>query len=166
MIGTNSYELGLLTAFRAFKNTHEMLLLSLLTCQSISRQVIVFSFCSDCFAGRRATTNPIEAMFFFCLYSVIGKCCQSQEICLQYFVNITILEQNACWMLQKTIHLARKPFPNFFRVLRMKLCHLPCCCCCSTQVKNFIHWLRDSNPFNCPTLNEILKDPWIAQQTN
>ena len=52
------------TAFRAFKNTYEMLLLNLLTYQSISRQVIVFSFCSDCFAGRRASTNPIEAIVF------------------------------------------------------------------------------------------------------
>ena len=86
---------------------------------------------------------------------MIGKCCQSQEICLQYFVNITILGQNACWMLQKTIHLARKPFPNFFRALSMKLCHLPFCCC-STEVKNFFEQIRRTihtnftyNYYNC-----------------
>lgn len=135
-------------------NTHETLLLSHLTCQSISRQVIVFSFCSDCFA----TNNPIEAFLFFLYSWVTVKCCQSQEMCPHYFVNITILGSNACWMLQKMIHLARKPFPNFFCLLSMKLCHLPCCRC-STEVKNFIHWLRDSNPFNCPTLKEILKHP-------
>ena len=56
-------------------------------------------------------------------------------------------------------------FSKFFRVLSMKLCHL-LCCSCSTEVKNFIHWLLDTNPFNCPTLREILKHPWIAQQTN
>ena len=154
-------DMMLSTAFRTFKHPRDASTKPPYVPKHLSPGNCFFLFFSDCFA----TNNPIEAIVFFCLYSVIGKCCQSQEICLQYFVNITILGQNACWMLQKTIHLARKTFPNFFRVLSMKLCHLSCSCC-STEVKNFIHWLLDTKRLNCPRLREILKHPWIAHQTN
>ena len=154
-------DMMLSTAFRTFKHPRDASTKPPYVPKHLSPGNCFFLFFSDCFA----TNNPIEAIVFFCLYSVIGKCCQSQEICLQYFVNITILGQNACWMLQNTIHLARKTFPNFFRVLSMKLCHLSCSCC-STEVKNFIHWLLDTKRLNCPRLREILKHPWIAHQTN